>query len=119
MMIEKIAYNVRTVLEDCVKSFQARASQKGIPVHFELDPAAPQDVMGDPLRVRQIAANLLSNAVKFTDRGWVSLRLGATHSAGGRLMHIEVSDTGPGIETEKLSSIFEKFTQADGSITRK
>ena len=119
MMIERIPYNVRTVLEDCVKSFQARASQKGIPVHFELDPVAPSDVMGDPLRVRQIAANMLSNAVKFTDRGWVSLRLSATQSASSWVMHIEVSDTGPGIEADKLASIFEKFTQADGSITRK
>ncbi len=124
MMIERIPYNVRTVLEDCVKSFQARTLQKGIALHFELDQAAPSDVMGDPLRVRQIAANLLSNAVKFTDRGWVSLCLSATLSADAGSpaageMHIEVSDTGPGIEADKLASIFDKFTQADGSITRK
>jgi signal transduction histidine kinase/CheY-like chemotaxis protein len=119
MMIEKIPYNVRTVLEDCVKSFQARASQKGISLHFEMDPAAPGDVMGDPLRVRQIGANLLSNAVKFTDRGRVSLRLSSSKAADGWEMNIEVSDTGPGIEADKLSTIFEKFTQADGSITRK
>jgi signal transduction histidine kinase/CheY-like chemotaxis protein/HPt (histidine-containing phosphotransfer) domain-containing protein len=119
MMIERIPYNVRTVLEDCVKSFQARASQKGIPVLFEVDPMAPTDVMGDPLRIRQMAANLLSNAVKFTEHGWVSLRLSATQSAGAWTMHIAVSDTGPGIEPDKLTSIFEKFTQADGSITRK
>ena len=136
MMIERIPYDIRTVLEDCAKSFQARTLQKGIALHFEVDPSAPSDVMGDPLRVRQIAANLLSNAVKFTDRGWVSLRLSATLSTStstsiagagaadaraGKVgeMHIEVSDTGPGIEADKLSSIFDKFTQADGSITRK
>jgi signal transduction histidine kinase/CheY-like chemotaxis protein len=119
MMIEKIPYNVRTVLEDCVKSFQARASQKGISLRFEMDPLAPGEVMGDPLRVRQIGANLLSNAVKFTDRGSVSLRLSCAKAAGGWEMNIEVSDTGPGIEADKLSTIFEKFTQADGSITRK
>ena len=124
MVIEKIPYNARTVLEDCVKSFQARASQKDIALRFEMDPVAPGEVIGDPLRVRQIAANLLSNAVKFTDRGWVSLRLSAAparvpQAAGAWEMHIEVSDTGPGIEADKVSSIFEKFTQADGSITRK
>ena len=125
MMIERIPYNLRTVLEDCVKTFQARTLQKGIALHFELDPGAPSEIMGDPLRVRQIAANLLSNAVKFTDRGWVSLRLSAISSSGVlesegiREMLIEVSDTGPGIEADKLTSIFEKFTQADGSITRK
>jgi CheY-like chemotaxis protein/anti-sigma regulatory factor (Ser/Thr protein kinase) len=77
-------------------------------------------VIGDPLRVRQIAANLLSNALKFTERGWVCLRLSTT--AGGdepAHMKIAVSDTGAGIESGKLTAIFEKFTQADGSITRK
>lgn len=119
MMIERIPFNVRSVLDDCVRSFQARATQKGITLHFEVAPDAPSDVMGDPLRVRQMAANLLSNAVKFTDRGWVSLRLGATPAAGGPAMEIEVSDTGPGIDADKLATIFDKFTQADGSITRK
>lgn len=120
MMIERIPFNVRTVLDDCVKSFQARASQKGIALHFEVDSAAPAHIMGDPLRVRQMAANLLSNAVKFTDCGWVSLRLSASPAAGGNaVMEIEVSDTGPGIDADKLSTIFDKFTQADGSITRK
>ncbi len=120
MMIESIPYDVRTVLEDCVKSFQARATQKKIALHFEVDAVAPSKVIGDPLRVRQIAANLLSNALKFTERGWVCLRL--TGIDGGENpgeMKIAVSDTGPGIEAEKLSAIFEKFTQADGSITRK
>jgi signal transduction histidine kinase/DNA-binding response OmpR family regulator len=120
MMIESIPYDVRPVLEDCVKSFQARAAQKKIALHFELDPHAPSKVMGDPLRVRQIAANLLSNALKFTERGWVCLRLAGIESgAGPAKMTIAVSDTGAGIEPDKLTAIFEKFTQADGSITRK
>jgi hypothetical protein len=120
MMIENIPYDVRTVLEDCVKSFQARATQKKIALHFEIDPLAPQKVIGDPLRVRQIAANLLSNALKFTEKGWVCLRLSGLHTGAAQdEMSIVVSDTGAGIEADKLSAIFEKFTQADGSITRK
>jgi two-component system, sensor histidine kinase len=120
MMIESIPYDVRTVLEDCVKSFQARAAQKKIALHFEIDPHAPSKVIGDPLRVRQIAANLLSNALKFTERGWVCLRLaGVEGGLGPAEMKIAVSDTGAGIEADKLTAIFEKFTQADGSITRK
>src|SRR5258708_33641325 len=83
MMIEAIPYNVRTVLEDCVKSFQARATQKKIALHLEIDSAAPAEVIGDPLRVRQIAANLLSNALKFTERGWVCLRLSSAANADG------------------------------------
>jgi CheY-like chemotaxis protein len=103
-----------------VKSFQARASQKKIALHLEIDASAPAEVIGDPLRVRQIAANLLSNALKFTERGWVCLRLSAAASGDGPAqMKIAVSDTGAGIEAAKLTAIFEKFTQADGSITRK
>ena len=140
MMLENIPFNVRTVLEDCVKSYHATAAQKKIALHFELDLSAPTQIFGDPLRLRQVAANLLSNAVKFTDRGWVCLRLSsqpdssksdsskndsakndsANNEPGSRVnMIIAVSDTGPGIEAEKLPFIFDKFTQADGSITRK
>jgi CheY-like chemotaxis protein/HPt (histidine-containing phosphotransfer) domain-containing protein len=130
MMLENIPFNVRTVLEDCVKSYHATATQKKIGLHFEVDLSAPAQILGDPLRLRQVAANLLSNAVKFTDRGWVCLRLSAqpigANSGSPDLapgshvnMIIDVSDTGPGIEADKLPFIFDKFTQADGSITRK
>jgi signal transduction histidine kinase/CheY-like chemotaxis protein len=130
MMLENIPFNVRTVLEDCVKSYHATAMQKKIGLHFEVDLSAPTQILGDPLRLRQVAANLLSNAVKFTDRGWVCLRLSAqpdrakndsaTNEPGSHVnMIIDVSDTGPGIEADKLPFIFDKFTQADGSITRK
>jgi two-component system, sensor histidine kinase len=120
MMLEKIPYDLRTVLEDCVMSFQARAQQKKITLVFEADESAPNKVMGDPLRVRQIAANLLSNAVKFTDEGGVSLRVSAVRVDAGKVqVKIEVRDSGMGIESSKLPAIFEKFTQADGSITRK
>src|SRR5579863_164165 len=135
MMLENIPFNVRTLLEDCVKSYHATAAQKKIGLHFEADPSAPTQILGDPLRLRQVAANLLSNAVKFTDRGWVCLRLSAQpatskndHARNDRAddepgshvnMIIDVSDTGPGIEADKLPFIFDKFTQADGSITRK
>jgi CheY-like chemotaxis protein len=72
------------------------------------------------LRLRQILANLLSNAVKFTESGSIDARLRATTlSASELLLQIEVQDTGPGIDPEKLPYIFDKFTQADGSVSRK
>ena len=120
MALEKIPMNARTVVEDCVKSQAAKASQKGIDLRFEKDAAARCDLMGDPLRLRQIVANLVSNALKFTDRGWVRVRLSSTARSDGRIdMQVQVRDTGLGIAADKLPAIFEKFTQADGSITRK
>ena len=119
MALEKIPFHARTVVEDCVKSHAAKAAQKGIDLRFEQG-AAPTDVVGDPLRLRQIVANLVSNALKFTDRGWVRVRLNSTPRTDGRLdIQVQVRDTGLGIAADKLPAIFEKFTQADGSITRK
>ena len=136
MMVEKIPFQLRPVLEDCVKSFQARAHYKKISLNFTMEGSAPAAVLGDPLRLRQIVTNLLSNAIKFTEQGFVAVAVRATLSpaslpdtktdprAGVPIANvaqvcIQVRDTGTGIAHEKLKSIFDKFTQADGSITRK
>ena len=120
MMLEQVPFNLRTVVEDCVKSQAAKAAQKGITLRFEGGPGEQIGVMGDSLRVRQIVTNLISNGVKFTDRGWVVVRLSVSQNAAGKVQAgIEVSDTGTGIPTDKLADIFEKFTQADSSTTRK
>jgi signal transduction histidine kinase/CheY-like chemotaxis protein len=120
MALEKIPFHPRTVVDDCVKSYAAKAAQKGVELRFEQDATVCCDALGDPLRLRQIVANLISNAVKFTDRGWVCVRLTSERRSDGRLdVQIQVRDTGYGIASDKLQAIFEKFTQADGSITRK
>jgi len=120
MMLEKIPFEARSVVEDCVKSQSAKATQKRIDLRFECSAGPHPNLLGDPLRVRQIVANLLSNAIKFTDHGSVVVKLDLSPCAEGRLnATIQVTDTGLGIPQDKLSTIFEKFTQADGSITRK
>jgi signal transduction histidine kinase/CheY-like chemotaxis protein len=120
MMLEKIPFDARSVVEDCVKSQAAKATQKRIDLRFEADPGPQPTLLGDPLRVRQIVANLLSNAIKFTDQGKVVVKLELSPSVDNRInATLHVSDTGPGIPSDKLATIFEKFTQADGSITRK
>ncbi len=91
-------------------------------MELRFEPGAPEEcgVLGDPLRVRQIVMNLVSNAVKFTERGTVQVWLSLSRTVGNRAeVHIEVRDTGAGIPNEKLGEIFEKFTQADNSITRR
>src|SRR6185436_10960542 len=102
MMLEKIPFNLRTVVEDCVKSQAPKAAQKRIDLRFEGDPSVAQ-LLGDPLRIRQIAANLVSNAIKFTDHGWIHVRVSQSPRADGRAnVVIQVIDTGAGIPPEKL-----------------
>ncbi|MGH8337623.1 MAG: ATP-binding protein, partial [Gammaproteobacteria bacterium] len=124
MMLEKIPFDLRGLVEDCVKAQGPNAAQKGIQLVAAVMPGVPRQVIGDPLRLRQILANLLSNAVKFTDRGFVRVGLetsapAVAAGAGHLEVRIQVSDTGVGIPPDKLPCIFEKFTQADGSISRK
>jgi signal transduction histidine kinase/CheY-like chemotaxis protein len=120
MMLEQVPFNLHAVVEDCIKSHGIKAAQKKVSLRFDSSPTDDPGVLGDPLRVRQIVTNLISNAVKFTDHGSVLVRLKTTSRAPGKVdASIEVKDTGGGIPPDKLGQIFEKFTQADSSITRK
>jgi two-component system, sensor histidine kinase SagS len=120
MTLERVPYDVRAMLEDCVQAHLPTTSQNGIELRSEVSPDVPQQIVGDPLRVRQIVSNLLSNAVKFTAHGWVSVRIGSEVSERGDFTLLcTVEDTGTGIPAEKLNYIFDKFTQADGSVSRK
>lgn len=96
-------------------AFQAMASEKGVNLRFEADVAANLVRQGDPLRVRQIISNLVSNAVKFTEQGEVTLSVTVT----GGLVTYMVADTGVGLAPEQLPQLFEKFSQADTSTTRR
>ena len=119
MLLEQIVFDIRIVAEDCTRAMQARAREKRLELRFMSDPAVPERVLGDPLRFRQIVTNLLSNAVKFTDKGRVEVTLGVSASAGQPRLCLAVRDTGTGIPPGKLNDIFEDFTQADGSVSRR
>jgi signal transduction histidine kinase len=96
-----------------------RTRQKHLDLLCHIDPDVPHRLCGDAARLRQVLDNLLSNAVKFTDRGQVFLLLGMEEDGGEPLLHFEVADTGIGISQEQQSFIFEPFSQADGSLTRR
>jgi signal transduction histidine kinase/CheY-like chemotaxis protein len=121
MVLEQIPFNLRLLVRDCVKAHGAKAMQKGVRLVMDLPPDLPGQFVGDPLRVRQILHNLLSNAVKFTNAGQITVvvKAYAPEQSGVLDLEIIVTDTGMGIPEEKLPLIFEKFTQADGSITRR
>lgn len=120
MNLEQIPFDPRTIVDDCVKAHQPKAAQNGIQLTSQTSAKVPQQLVGDPLRVRQILSNLVSNAVKFTEHGSVSVRMdGEVLDRGEFMLKLTVVDSGTGIPADKLLYIFDKFTQADGSVTRK
>jgi signal transduction histidine kinase/CheY-like chemotaxis protein/HPt (histidine-containing phosphotransfer) domain-containing protein len=125
MALEEIAFDPRKAVGECVRAHMPAARMKGVSLVWEAGAEVPPCLLGDPLRFRQIVANLLSNAVKFTAQGSVQVHLAAAPAPdtgeSGRTIRLDLSvvDTGPGIPPEKQAAIFEKFTQADGSISRR
>jgi signal transduction histidine kinase/DNA-binding response OmpR family regulator len=118
--LEKADFNLRDCLETTLKTLALRADEKGLELLCEMAPEVPEVVEGDSGRLRQIVVNLVGNAIKFTHDGEVALKVGMEASDGeDRLLHFTVSDTGIGIPTEKQQLIFDPFSQADASTTRK
>jgi PAS domain S-box-containing protein len=118
--METIEFNLRDSLDDTMQAVSLRAHEKGIELACHILPDVPDALLGDPTRLRQIVMNLVGNAIKFTDQGEVLIRVKTQEASDGEaLLHIAVTDTGVGIPLEKQASIFEAFTQADNSTTRK
>src|SRR6185436_13303746 len=110
----------RALVEDVASSFAERASSKGLELACLMHHDVPAALYGDPGRLRQVLTNLVGNAIKFTARGEVVLRatlLEATPESA--LVRFAVTDTGIGISPESQARLFESFSQADGSTTRK
>jgi signal transduction histidine kinase len=120
MTLEKIPFDARGLVEDCIKSHQPKAQENSVTLLSEVSPNVPQEITGDPMRIRQILGNLISNAVKFTEHGSVAVRMDGQFSRGSEFtLRITVEDSGTGIPADKLLYIFDEFTQADGSVSRK
>ncbi len=117
---EVIDFELRESVENTVELMAERAQRKGVELACWLDQSVPNNLRGDPIRLRQILINLLSNAVKFTEKGEVVLHVTRVEERDREVMiRFTVTDTGIGIPTRALARIFEAFTQADGSTTRK
>ena len=100
--------------------FKIPAREKGVVVASTIDNRIPKRIMGDCNRLRQILTNLAGNAMKFTEQGGVAIEVAYERSAAGRIVsRFSVRDSGIGIPADRVEAIFEKFTQADGSTTRK
>ena len=118
--LERTGFSLHDLLEKVTEMVAVRAHDKGLSLVCEIAPNMPTDLIGDPTRLRQVLLNLLGNAIKFTEFGEVALRVtpDGDSSVIGTL-RFTISDTGVGIPSEKLDAVFERFTQADSSTTRR
>ncbi len=117
---EKTAFSLNDNVFETLKVLAVRADQRDLELICEIDASTPDQLLGDAGRLRQIIMNLVGNAIKFTEQGEVLLRVVSEARKNGRvLVHFMVMDTGIGIPEEKQASVFQAFTQADGSTTRK
>ncbi|QOR39844.1 response regulator [Billgrantia diversa] len=114
--LERRSFRLTALIEDACELFAPRARDKGLELVIQVSPALPEQLLGDPTRLRQVLLNLLSNAIKFTEHGEV--RVEATLNAQGQL-NLAVCDTGPGIAEDKLARLFEPFRQGDASTARR
>ncbi|MFZ5573291.1 MAG: response regulator [Thermodesulfobacteriota bacterium] len=120
LLLEKIDFNLRQAIEKTVEIQSLRAQEKQLELVCEISPTVPSLLRGDPGRIRQILTNLISNAIKFTERGDVSIRISQDREEDRMvLLRFEVIDTGIGVPADRQESIFDAFTQADSSTTRK
>jgi PAS domain S-box-containing protein len=119
LILQRVPFDIRHCVEQSVAALAVKAAEKGLTLQHSFDSATPESLVGDPSRLRQILLNLIGNAVKFTPQGSVSVDVRMLERSGSRLkLKFCVRDTGIGIPKEKQHSIFEAFTQVDGSSTR-
>jgi len=120
LTLDKTSFRMRDAGRELIRSLSMRARQKGLKLNLEVDPDLPDEVVGDPLRLRQVLLNLLDNALKFTAEGSVTLAIRLEEIKDSEvLVNFAVKDTGIGISPEKQKTIFEAFAQADTSSTRR
>lgn len=120
LKLENIAFNLPDILKNLVHMLQVEAEKKGIALSAKIMPDVPVALLGDPLRITQVLVNLAGNSLKFTERGSVAIEVSCLAKKGDSVtLRFCVTDSGVGIAQEKLAVLFEPFTQADGSISRK
>jgi signal transduction histidine kinase/CheY-like chemotaxis protein len=119
--LDNIPFDMQQLVNEAVSILSVKAQEKHIGLTLDFDASLKGEFVGDPTRIRQILLNLISNAVKFTEEGGVNVtvRQQYGHSPQQSIAIISIADSGIGIETDKLESIFSKFSQADNTVTRK
>jgi PAS domain S-box-containing protein len=120
LYLESIEFELRKTLDQTLKSLAVRAHEKGIELINRVEADVPDLITGDPVRLTQVVVNLIGNAIKFTEKGEVVVHVTKEAEEGVQgYLRFTVSDTGIGIPEERQKAVFDAFTQADGSSTRK
>jgi len=120
LIIEKVEFDLEGSVKNAIGLMLPRAREKGLELNYSINPGVPVRLVGDPSRLRQILLNLLSNAVKFTEKGKVFLEIAPSGGAEQEIrLHFSVHDTGMGMSEEVRRILFQSFTQADASTTRR
>ncbi len=117
--LEKFEFNLHDLVSETLRTFAPSAHRKDLELVYDIRSGVPENVVGDPLRLRQVLLNIISNAIKFTERGEVAVVIDRDPGSGRDCLNFVVRDTGIGIPLEKRQAIFEPFAQADSSQTRK
>ncbi len=117
--LDSFEFNVHEVVGSMLKGIAIRAHQKGLELVYDIRPSVPEILLGDAHRLRQILLNLVANAIKFTERGEVLVTFDSAPERGPNMIHMMVRDTGIGIPREKQKLIFEAFSQAESSHSRR
>ncbi len=123
LVLERQPFNLAEVIEDVAALMSSTAAEKGLELSVRIDPALPERFLGDAGRLRQIVTNLVANAVKFTENGDVYVEVvaqsGPAAEEGEQELLFRIKDSGIGVPADKINEIFNMFSQADGSVTRK
>lgn len=117
-MLDSVQFNMWGLLGDLMKTSAIAAHRKGLELAYRMEPSVPPELVGDPVRLRQVLLNLVGNAIKFTDAGEVVVNVRGEEQGNRLTLHFTVRDTGIGIPPEKQKKIFQAFEQADTSTTR-
>ena len=118
LVLEDINYCPRQLLEDIYYLFAYTAKKKGVDLIFNVDMDVPDTLRGDPGRLRQVILNLVGNAIKFTQQGHIHVHVSLSEDAKPQLQ-LSIADTGEGMDSEQLETVFQPFTQANASVTRR
>ncbi|MGN6366925.1 MAG: ATP-binding protein [Phycisphaerae bacterium] len=119
MPVDRVHYNTSQLVSEATGLVRERVTRKNLRFSVEYENAIPETIYTDPTRVRQILTNLLGNAVKFTEHGSIRLRVHCQRDDAGHKLMFEVIDTGIGLTEQQIDTLFEPFTQADATTTRK